>query len=87
MTYKEKEQRREREMELAILTHSIAKQAAAGENVTYSEVIQILNNAKAIVVRNMEKQRAEVPPEVRDTWGAVIEVSGTEVPDSHDISR
>lgn len=75
MTDKEREKRRERDKETAILAHSIAKTAVSSiENTTYSEAIQILEDAKAIVVRSMQKQQAEVPSEIRDKWGVVINV-------------
>lgn len=81
MTDKDLEKRRDRERRI-ILAHSIAKQAVTIENTTYSEAIQILEDAKTIITRNMERQRASVPSEIRDRWGAIIEMSETEVSDN-----
>lgn len=82
MTDKDLEKRRDREKRRIILAHSIAKQAVAIENTTYSEAIQILEDAKTIITRNMERQRASVPSEIRDRWGVIIEMSETEVSDN-----
>ncbi len=72
---------REREKEIAILAHSIAEQAASVDGITYSEAIMVLERAKAVLTKNMEGQQATVSPEIRDWWGVIIGMSGTEVPD------
>lgn len=83
VTDKEREKRRERDKEVAILAHAIAKTAVSSiENTTYSEAILILEDAKDIVVRSMQKQKAEVPSEIRDKWGVVIKMSETEASDT-----
>ncbi len=81
MADKEQEKRREREKRRAILAHSIAEQAVTFESTTYTEAIQILNDAKEIITRSMERQRASVPTEIRDKWGVVIDMSETEASD------
>ena len=69
--------RQERENKISILAHSMAAQAAAVENITYKGAINILDRAKFILERRMEDERATVPQEVRDKWGNIIEMPGT----------
>lgn len=58
----------------AILAYSIAAQVAAVNGISYYGAFRILNHAKAILERNMERQRAAVPEEIRDEWGDIIEM-------------
>ncbi|MBO5033469.1 MAG: hypothetical protein J6D08_16585 [Lachnospiraceae bacterium] len=81
MTYEEQEKRRIREKDICIFVHSIAEKVTNYEGVTFLEAMQILDSAKNIIKTNMEKQRATIQPEIRDRWGIIIGVSGTEVPD------
>lgn len=84
MTTEEQDKRRKKEQDLCILAHSIAEKAVGYGDVTYSEAIQILDYAKGIIETNMKKQRAAVPPEIRDRWGVIIGVSRTKVRDVAD---
>lgn len=51
------------------------------QDVTYSEAIQILENAIGIIKRNRDRQRASIPVEIRDRWGVIIGMSGAEAQD------
>ncbi len=81
MTEKEREKRRERVKKKTIVAHSIARQAAGIEDGTYQEALQIIDEAKNILEKSMKKQRAWVPPEIRDSWGVIIGMSETEASD------
>lgn len=82
MTIEERNERRKKEQDLCILAHAIAEKAVGYEGATYSEAIQVLDDAKEIIETNMKKQRATVPQEIRGKWGDIIGVSGTDVPDT-----
>lgn len=58
----------------AILAHNIATQVVAVEGISYYKAFQILDHAKGILENNMKLQRAEVPAEIRDMWGNIIEI-------------
>lgn len=73
--------REEQEKQMCIFTHSIARQVVEYQDVTYSQAIQILENAIGIIQRNRDRQRASVPTEIRDRWGVIIGMSGAEAPD------
>lgn len=82
MAIEERSERRKKERDLYILAHTIAEKAVGYEGATYSEAIQVLDEAKEIIEKNMKKQRAAVPREIRGKWGYIIGVSGTDVPDT-----
>lgn len=82
MTAEERDKRRKKERDFYILAHSIAEMAVGYEDATYSKAIQVLDCAKGIIETNMEKQKAVISPEIRDRWGDIIGVSGTNVPDT-----
>lgn len=89
MTDKEKEQqemrkkqRYEREKKICTLAHSVAEQIVAFENITYEESFWVLERAKRIIKKSMGSHRAEIEPEIRDCWGTVIGMSGTNAPDT-----
>lgn len=74
-------QRIERERQLYTLAHSVAEKIVAFEDITYAEAFTVLKLTEKTIRMDMDKQRATIRPEIRDSWGAIIGVSGANAPD------
>ena len=88
MNGKEKEQKEQRkqrlykrEKQICTLAHSVAEQIVALEDITYEESFWALKQAEKIIKNGMDKRRATISPEIRDSWGVVIGMSGANAPD------
>ena len=58
----------------AILAHSIAEQITSIPNITFQGALEMVDLARGQIERDMKWTRAYTSPEIRDRWGAVIEM-------------
>lgn len=80
MTEAKKREREEWERNRAIVAHSVAEQITAIPTITFQGALDTVGMVKEIIERDMKRRRAYTSPEIRDTWGTVIEAAGEGAP-------